>query len=84
MISVELPSDWIFQQDNDPKHIAKSTKKWLAENNLNMLKWPSQSPDLNSIENLWRYLKIQIQLTAPTNIPQLKIICEEEWTKNNN
>ena len=32
--SLELPSDYIFQQDNDPKHTAKSTKKWLSENNL--------------------------------------------------
>ena len=30
--SFELPSDYIFQQDNDPKHTAKSMKKWLSEN----------------------------------------------------
>ena len=35
--SLELPSDYIFQQDNDPKHTAKSTKKWLSENNINAL-----------------------------------------------
>ena len=27
--SLELPSDYIFRQDNDPKHTGKSTKKWL-------------------------------------------------------
>ena len=31
--SLKLPSDYIFQQDNYPKHIAKSMKKWLSENN---------------------------------------------------
>ena len=29
--SLELPSDYIFQQDNDPKHKAKSTKKCLSK-----------------------------------------------------
>ena len=43
--SLELPSDYIFQQDNDHKHTAKSTKKWLSENNVNVLQWLSQSPD---------------------------------------
>ncbi len=34
--SLELHSDYIFPQDNDPKHTAKSTKKWLSENNANV------------------------------------------------
>ena len=33
----ELPSDYIFQQIYDPKNTAKSTKKWLSENNINDL-----------------------------------------------
>ena len=35
--SLELPSDFIFQQDNDPEHTVKSTKKWLSENDVNVL-----------------------------------------------
>ena len=34
---LELPSDYIFQQDEDPKHTAKRTKKWSSENNVKVL-----------------------------------------------
>ena len=81
LVSLELLSDYIFQQGRDPKHTAKSTKKWLYENNVNVLPWPSQSSDLNQIGNLWRFSKIQIRKRATVNFNNLKTKCQEEWYK---
>ena len=35
---------FILQQDNDPKHRAACTRKWLDEAEIPVMQWPSYSP----------------------------------------
>ena len=70
-----------IQPNNDPKHTAKTQQEWLQDKSLNVLERPSQSPDLNLIEHLWRDLKIAVQQCFLSNLTELERICREEWEK---
>ena len=70
-----------FQQDNDPKHTAKTTQDRLRHKSLNVLEWPCQCPDLNLIEHLWRDLKIAVMQPSPSNLTVLERICRDYWEK---
>lgn len=47
-----MPLLWNFHQDNDLKHSSNLMKAWFREYNFDVIKWSSQFPDLDPVENL--------------------------------
>ena len=73
--------NFVFMQDNAPVHSSASTKAWFSSKNINVMKWPSLSPDLNPIENLWGILSRKVYQNGRqfSSVEQLKTAIIECW-----
>ena len=67
-----------FKQTMTPSILPKLWQNGLRTA-VKVLEWPSQSPDLNPIENVWAELKKCVQTRRP--MTQLHQLCQEEWAK---
>jgi transposase len=74
------PSEQIFMQDNATCHTSNKSLKWLKDNNINLIIWPKNLPDLNSIENVWGS-SFKKKFDAFQNKENLWKCIEEEWYK---
>ena len=77
-------SDWRgykYQQDNAPLHWTDDIMRWFREKGIELLQWPSNSPDLNPIENIWGWIKAEVKRENPQTIRQLKNSLKRNWER---
>jgi len=69
----------IFQDDNDPKHRSILVTNWKKNKNISSLDWPSYSPDLNPIENIWAILKMKLRRCEIRTIDEFENSIKKCW-----
>lgn len=66
--------------DNDGRHPSHAWLQYMARRRLRPIRpWPSNSPDLNPIENVFAWMKASVEQAAPTTRPDLEAAIREAW-----
>lgn len=83
-VSQHFPDhNFIYQQDNCPVHNAAIIREWFGRNNVETLMWPSKSPDINIMENVWGLMtrKMYSINFRPVNRNELITFVEDTWNE---
>jgi hypothetical protein len=70
---------WRLQEDNDPKHTSKLAVQWKTNNSVNVIDWPSMSPDIAPIENVWQLIKMKLRQKKLPTYQSLVSAIKREW-----
>ncbi len=73
--------DWVFRQGNATAHTARDTDTFFFDNDINVLPWPANSPELNPIENMWGILvrDVYMEQRQFNDVEELKEVILRCW-----
>jgi len=74
-----MPLRWVFQQDNDPKHTSRLLSTFFEDQKVDVLKWPRQPSDLNTLKNLLGGLKKKLAKHSFSNKQKLSEGVQKLW-----
>ena len=68
-----------LQQNNNPKDTSNICKQFINKNVPQLLRWPSNSPEVNPIENIWSIVKRKVEKRNSKNIDELGLFLAQEF-----
>ena len=71
----------MYVDDNARPHRSRAVTSYLQSEAVTSVPWPTMSPDLNPIEQIWDMLGRRIQAREPPvqKIRQLEVVLHREW-----
>lgn len=73
LMNLNMLPNYNFVQDNCTVHVSGIAKEYFAKQSFQVLEWPSKSPDINIMENVWKMISnIVYEKDQPKNIKVLQ------------
>lgn len=60
VIKLNYPNNIWYQDDNCSVHRAKIIKNYMISTGIRLLDWPSKSPDINIVEDIWHMISNKV------------------------